>query len=353
MADAQLLNNRAVRLLLTPFSWLYSGVMRLRNLGFDTGLIVSEKAAVPVISIGNITAGGSGKTPLVIALAEWFTRAGIKVAVVSRGYGRSSKGAMIVSDAKGKLASCANGGDEPVLIARRVPEAVVIVSEKRAAGARIARQQFGVDLIILDDAFQHRYLKRDCDIVLLDANKPLDREKVLPAGLLREPLSQISRADIVVMTRLKPGQTAQRPQWLPAEADLPHFPAVMQTSRLVDDQFNECGELSDLAGQSIVLVTGIADAGPLKAYLAQQGVEIIRHFDFSDHYRYSAADLQKLAQVCSGTGVNRVITTEKDLVKLAELDRTGLVIQAIRMDALLPEIFYEKVSSHLDLELNC
>jgi len=202
-----------MRFVLLPLSWLYGLVVRLRNRLFDSRVLKSAAADVPVISVGNLTAGGTGKTPLVEYIAGHFLTQGRKVGIVSRGYGRASRGVVVVSDGSSLRADARAGGDEPVQMARKYPAAAVVVGEKRVEAARCAIE-LGAEVLLLDDAFQHRYLRRDVDILVLDSRKDIREEPLLPSGLRREPLSSLRRADLVVMSRI--ASRSVRVPWAPA-----------------------------------------------------------------------------------------------------------------------------------------
>ncbi|MBM2840054.1 MAG: tetraacyldisaccharide 4'-kinase, partial [Bacteroidetes bacterium] len=190
-----------MKYLLIPFSWLYGFIIYCRNKAFDWKLLDSVEVGVPVISVGNLTMGGTGKTPLVEYIVKLCLAKGRKVAVVSRGYKRESGGVVVVSDGKSLLANAAQAGDEPVQIAKKFPGAIVIVGERRVDAARMAIDEFGVNAIVLDDGFQHRFLRRDLDILVLDARKDLSRIPMIPAGERREPLASIKRANVVAFSR--------------------------------------------------------------------------------------------------------------------------------------------------------
>ena len=197
---------RKIKLLL-PFLFLGSVLYRLitdiRNLLFDLSIFKIHKFNIPIISVGNITSGGTGKTPFILYLIEKLSQHRNNIVVLSRGYGRDSKGIQVVSDGDGNIVGKDIGGDEPVLIATKFPKIPVLVSEKRYLGIEQAIQKFDAQLILLDDAFQHRYVKRDCNIVLVDANQPVQEDNILPLGNLREKKSNLNRTDIIVITKIR------------------------------------------------------------------------------------------------------------------------------------------------------
>ncbi|MBW2599013.1 MAG: tetraacyldisaccharide 4'-kinase [Deltaproteobacteria bacterium] len=199
---------------LFPISILYSGVVRLRNLFYQTGLFKVRKLGCRVISVGNITVGGTGKTPMVIMLANLLNEKGYRPAILSRGYaGKGKSRVNIVSDGKNLLMSPKNAGDEPALIAKSVRNVPVITGKNRYLTGKYAIEHFRADVLILDDAFQHRSVFRDIDIVLLDNQKPFGNGFTIPRGELREPASALERADIIVKTGNGRQETGDRGQW--------------------------------------------------------------------------------------------------------------------------------------------
>ena len=175
----------------------------IRNWLFDIGILKSVDVGVPVISVGNITAGGTGKTPIVENIAKIFIEQGKKVAIVSRGFGRASRGTVVVSDGKNILAKAKDAGDEPLYLAQRFNSVIVVVDEQRVRGAQLAVTKYGAEIILLDDGFQHRYLKRDIDIVLMDSQNSPFVTSLLPAGYRREPLRSLQRANAIIWTKVK------------------------------------------------------------------------------------------------------------------------------------------------------
>ncbi len=193
-----------MRKFLLPFSWLYGLAVTVRNLAYDKGWFRQETAGVPVVSVGNITAGGTGKTPLVEYLVRHLVASGKHPAILSRGYRRRSRGVVVVSDGKSMRSDAAMGGDEPVQMARKLATVPVVVAERRIAAARVAVRDFHADVLVLDDGFQHRSLKRDLNILIMDSRRDLVREPLLPVGLRREPLAAVRRANLVVLSKVDP-----------------------------------------------------------------------------------------------------------------------------------------------------
>ncbi len=190
-----------IRFLLFPLTGLYGLAIEIRNLLYDKRCIKTSKFDIPVISVGNLTVGGTGKTPFVIYLAQYLKESSLSVGIVSRGYGRKTKGTVIVHDGKSILSSHDESGDEPWLIASALKSVPVIVDEDRTQGIQTLIDKFPVDVVLLDDAFQHRRAGRDLDILLINSRESSGNYHLLPGGKLREPLRQSRRASLIVHTK--------------------------------------------------------------------------------------------------------------------------------------------------------
>ncbi len=298
---------------LTPLSLLYGGLMWVRARGYRNGWLRSEAFAVPVISIGNLTVGGTGKTPTVDLVARYYLDRGRRVAVVSRGYGsRGGKAVRIVSDGREILLSAAVAGDEPLLLAQRNPDLIVITAPCRGQGIQAAVEGFGAELIILDDGFQHLRVRRDLDIVLLDAAQPFGNGRVLPAGLLREFPSALQRSRLFLLTRA--GEMPTVPPALPG-------PALVCRHRLAEQAIALNGQVRSLASlrdRQLVAFAGIADPEAFFAALRAKGLALVKTLSFADHTAYRRSDI---ALIFNAVGAaDGLITTEKDAVKLHEKD---------------------------------
>jgi tetraacyldisaccharide 4'-kinase len=279
---------------MNPLTGLYGAASGLRNSLFDRGALQSRRLEQPVISVGNLSAGGTGKTPFVIALGDLLKARGIRFDVLSRGYRRRTRGVLVVEPD----GSAADFGDEPLLIARRlgIP---VIVGERRYEAGRVAEQKFQPQLHILDDGFQHRSLFRDFDIVLLTADDFHDR--LLPSGRLREPLSSLERADAVVLpSRLAAEHPAlrQKPIWrVERELILPTL------------------------SPAPIAFCGIARPEQFFAQVRAAGITPAAQLSFGDHHAYGRSDVQRLLNERTTLQAGGFLTTEKDAVNLGALQR--------------------------------
>ncbi|BCA80116.1 tetraacyldisaccharide 4'-kinase [Desulfuromonas sp. AOP6] len=298
---------------LIPLGWLYGLVGLCRAALYRCGVLSSFRSPVPVISVGNITAGGTGKTPVVDALVKHFLSQGLRVAVVSRGYGGALQERVgVVSVGEGPQMAADLCGDEPFLLARRNPQALVFVARKRADGVRTAVERYQAERIILDDGFQHLAVQRDVDILLLDGSKPLGNGQVLPAGLLREFPSAVKRADLLVFTRCPEGSGSPSAPPLYAEK-----PAYYSQHLLASEAISLAGEVVPLARLQTkkgVAFAGIADPTSFFEALAAKGLLLVENLALSDHVVYDIQLVKRLSRLAEGA--DYLITTEKDAVKL-------------------------------------
>ncbi len=298
---------------LIPLGRLYGVAGRLRVAMYRRGLIGSYRAPVPVVSVGNLSVGGTGKTPMVDYLVKYYEGRGKRVAVVSRGYGGTQgRGVAVVCCGEGPLLSPRQCGDEPYLLARRNPLALVLTAPRRAQGVRMAWERFGAEVVVLDDGFQHLAVKRDLDIVLLDARCPLGNGEVFPAGLLREFPSALERADLHVLTRCSSERRTE---------DMAEGASVGCRFVLSDEGQSLRGEtvsLVNLAGLRGVAFAGIADPEGFFAGVKAKGVSLGEAVALPDHVAYDAPVLSRLAAACRGADF--LVTTEKDGVKLKAED---------------------------------
>jgi tetraacyldisaccharide 4'-kinase len=308
--------------LLAPASWSYGAVVAARNRRYDRGGALVERVPARVVSVGNLTVGGSGKTPFTLWLASRLAARGRRVAIVARGYRKRLPGVVVVGRDGTPLVSARDGGDEAVLLARRFAGPVV-VGEDRVAAAREACRAFAAEVIVLDDGFQHRRLGRDLDIVLLASDPSVER--LLPAGPLREPLGALARAGAIVAMDAPPAVLAVGPR------GLPRFQARTAATTLVevrDGRWRE-RDVDTLAGRDVVALAGIARPERFVASLEALGARVRRREFLADHHGYDGNDL---ARVAAWAAHGLVVTTEKDLVKLADLERDPPVL-ALRVSA--------------------
>lgn len=306
----------------TILSSIYRVIVQLRNRAYESGLLRTRRAPVPVISVGNITAGGSGKTPVVEHVLHQLIARDVKPAVLTRGYRRESKGLVVVSDGSGRYSDTRESGDEAMQIARKFPAVPVIACEKRNAGARHAIDHCGAEVLVLDDAFQHRAIARDLDIVVFDASEERDRHRMLPVGRLREPLGNLARADLIVLSRCDSAVDCDAV----AQSVCAHTeaPAVRTAFAVHSLRMLESGERSDpnaLEGRDVFAFCGIGTPAAFEHTLRSLGMNVRELVSFRDHHWYSIEDMQRLIRRSEELGVDALLTTEKDAVRIAEMIR--------------------------------
>ncbi len=341
------------RIFLYPLSVLYGLITDLRNWLFDTGIFKQESFAVPVISVGNITAGGTGKTPFTMLLIDLLSGYYSKIVVVSRGYGRKSTGLKIVSDGHKILIPVEESGDEPFLIAQKYPDVPVIVSENRATGIKKAVDHYGAALILLDDAFQHRRVQRNCDIVLIKAGENIDQEQVLPLGYLRENLKHLRRAGIIVFT----GSEDDGAEKIPNDAlgvnpeDI--FSCAFTVEGVVDLNLRLIGAPAMLKGKSCVAFAAIARPEQFRKTLQDHHIHVDKFIAFPDHHFYLEADHLRLAGEIKKYQSDYLITTEKDLVRINPAFLSEIKLVGIRRAGRLKDMgrFLNKLREFIDFKI--
>ena len=296
---------------LLPLSWLYGAVVGIRNHYYDR--VEAKKLPVPVVSVGNVTVGGSGKTPVVATLAKELLAREFPVAVLSRGYGREGHAPFVlVSDGKEVLVDAREGGDEPVELALEIPGLVVAVGADRVRAAETLLEKLGRHVILLDDGFQHRRLARDVDLVCFDCTESDSSLHLLPAGRLREPLRNLKRADAVVLTRWS--ESCRMPE-------LGDVPAIRAITRVVGftrlggpggkDDSLAAGAFRD---ETVSLALGIARPERVRESLDAHIAHVVAR---RDHHRWSEDELRKIADEAKAKGARALLTTGKDAVRMS------------------------------------
>ena len=304
----------ALRLAETP----YALAVRIRNSQYDSGKRRIHRLAVPVISVGNITLGGTGKTPLVAWIAQWYFQRGIPTAIVSRGY-LASRGAV---------------NDEALLLRARLPDVPHLQNPDRVAAATQAVERLGCQVVVLDDAFQHRRIARDLDIVTLDALQPFGYEHVFPRGTLREPVEGLRRAGLIVLSRadavapdqrqairLRVAQLAPKADWV----EVAHRPECLVAAD------GRRAELATVDHRPVAAFCGIGNPAAFRHTLQQCGVRLMALREFPDHYAYPPASLEALDRWAAALDAEAVLCTEKDLVKIGRDRLGGKPLWAVRI----------------------
>lgn len=303
--------------LLWPLAGLYGLIMRLRNAAFSYGWRRIHRPAVPTISVGNLSTGGTGKTPVAEWLLAYLGSQGLRVAYLSRGYGRRTKGYLRVDPAQG---GAAQFGDEALQVAQHFPRVPVAVCEDRVLGVQRLARDAGAELVILDDAMQHRRIGRNLEIVVIDAQRLPTRDWLLPMGRLREPRISLRRASLLLVNKL------YDPARLPAvQAELARYDRPLVFARPVARHLQhwQTGQripLAQLAGQPVLLLAGIGNPAAFRRQVEDLGAEVLATHWYRDHRAYRPADLARLRAGLAAQPSAWAITTDKDLARLAGAD---------------------------------
>lgn len=315
----------------SPWQLAYNAAHRLRRSWWARR---AQRLPRPVLSVGNLHLGGTGKTPLVAAIARHFRDQGVRVAILTRGYRRQSSGVVLVSTGDGPLVGPSRAGDEPVLLAGELPDVAVIVGERRFDAGRQALERLHPtpDLFLLDDGFSHLRLHRDLDLVALPAADPWGGGRLLPSGRLREPLAAIQRADAVLLTGAEEnGEATASGAELAEHLQAYGFAGRGFISRTGATQPMLAGHRPVPAGARALLVTGIARPERFAATVEALGFQVADHLQFSDHHAYPDASLEKIRRLFHSCGAECVLTTAKDQVKL--VGRLALPVAEVPIEA--------------------
>ena len=336
-----------VRLLLV-FLWCLSKVFQfvvcLRYVFYDIGILRRFPLGCQVISIGNVTAGGTGKTPVTEIFARELTKAGRKVAILSRGYRRKEapwwqrifknviEKPVVVSDGRQILVDAATGGDEPYMLAANLPGVCVLVDRNRVKSGRYAISHFGCDTLLLDDGFQYQRLKHSHEVVLVDSTNPIGNGRMLPRGILREPAKHLKRADVVFITKCSGDQSdvrrlVQRYNPRAEIIECRHAPRLLK-----DVWSREELPLEWLKGKTLTTLSGIAVPQGFENSLRKLGARVIWCERYADHHRYDASEIIFALNKTADMHAEALITTEKDAVRFPRLEKTPVPCYYLRVD---------------------
>lgn len=330
--------------ILTLFSHAFRLVVQSRLFLYDTGILHRYPLGCQVISVGNITVGGTGKTPVVEAFARELQRAGRKVAILSRGYRKKELAwyarifreqidpPRVVSDGHHVLLDSEMGGDEPYMLAVNLPGVVVLVDRNRVKSGRHAVRKFGCDTLVLDDGFQYQKLKHRLELVLVDRTNPFGNGNLLPRGILREPVRNLRRANFVFITK-SDGQTEELRRQIEALRPGAEIIECRHEPRCLRNAFsNERNPLSMLQGLPVMALSGIAAPQSFESSLRAMGARVIECERFADHHRYSQQEILDAVNRADEIGAKAIITTEKDAVRLPRLENPAIPIFYLRVD---------------------
>jgi len=306
---------------LTVAAWAYARLQALRRAAYRVGLLKTHRPDAAVISVGNIAAGGTGKTPCVEAICRLLLQEGVQPAVLSRGYRGTLRGrSAVVSDGASVLLDPAEAGDEPVLLARRLPGVPVLVGADRRSTADLAVQRFQAQALVLDDGFQHLRLARDLDVVLLDARHPFGNGHCMPRGLLRESPSALRAVDLILLTRTRRAESqrteAVREAVRRYNRAAPVLPTAHAPLAVVDLRDGTVSSLDVLRGLKVLAFAGIGTPEAFFQELGELGARVLEAVPFPDHHRYTSDDLRQLENWARLMNAQAMVTTEKDAVRL-------------------------------------
>ncbi len=320
---------------LLPISAGFRLGVALRHAGYQHGWFKTRRLARPVVSVGNLTVGGTGKTPLVACVAKILLRRGWKPSILTRGYGRRSKAEMIVlAPEAGRRANAREIGDEPALLAHTLPEVPLVICADRFRGGQVAEDRFQVDAHILDDGFQHLALARDVDLLALDATQRISDWQLLPAGRQREPPSALRRAQIVVLTRTDSAD----PQPLEELVLKVHPAAKIFRSRMKlvgwrDVLSGEAVSIKEILAQKVTAFCGIGNPQAFFGDVGRWGFSLVAEDVFPDHHVYTGDEIRQLVARALQNGAAALLTTQKDAAKFSGDWTPQLPILACEIEA--------------------
>ena len=336
----------AVRLLLgvlKAFSLLFAGVVSLRYFLYRTGVLHRFPLGVQVISIGNVTAGGTGKTPVTELFARTLAAEGRKVAILSRGYRRKEAPwwqrmltgvitpPLVVSDGRRVLLDAATGGDEPYMLASNLPGVAVVVDRNRVKAGRHAIKRLGCDTLILDDGFQYQKLKHSVEVVLVDSTNPFGNGNMLPRGILREPVRHLKRADIIFLTKCRGDVSEVRAAVRRYNATAEIVECNHTPKSLKDVWSREEFPLSWLEGKTTCTLSGIASPKGFEDSLRRLGAKVVWCERYADHHRYDPSEILYALNRTADMGADALVTTEKDAVRFPRLETSPVSCLYLRI----------------------
>ena len=332
-------NEKLKRALAWAPAKLYELGVRLRVAAYETEYLKQKRVDAKVISVGNITLGGAGKTPMVAYIARYLKSEDQQVAILTRGYGRDSSGMRVLNktqgDAAPPAASYREYGDEPLMLARALPDVPVVINEDRYEGGRRAESELGARVLVMDDGYQHLALARDLNILLIDATDPFGEFEMVPFGRLREPLYALKRADAVIITRAdKPFDQARTNAIIKYFCGdrVPIMYAYSVIARLRHLETNVVYDAREFVGWNAVAMCGIGNPNAFSDDLTNIGVNILGERFFADHHAYTRDDLDSVIKTARDAGADFIVTTEKDAVRLEGLGKSDIPIYAAQLE---------------------
>lgn len=333
-------HKKLTRALLWAPAKLYELAVRMRVAAYETDYLTPKKLSATVISVGNITLGGAGKTPMVQYIARYLASEDHSVAILSRGYGRKSSGMRVLNDPTSRnhvdtARSYLESGDEPLMLARALPDIPIIVNKDRFDAGRFAEQTFASDVLVLDDAYQHLALARDLNLLLIDATDTFGGFEMPPFGRLREPLYGLKRADAVIVTRadraFDEGETqAIIKRYCGATVPVMYFYSGITALRhLATD---EVYEVTNFTAWNVAVACGIGNPQAFSDDILRVGINIVSEKFFRDHHAFTQTDLDEITRVAKEAGADAILTTEKDAIRLEGLRHGEIPIYAAQLE---------------------
>ena len=309
-----------INIVLLPLFLVYQIIIFFRNYLYDKKIFKSTKLPCKIISVGNITTGGTGKTPTVIAIAKFLQQQNKRLAILSRGYGRKSKGTRLVTDGRTIPTNWESFGDEPLLMSKSLSGIPIVVDENRVKGGQFLIANYHPEIIILDDGFQHRKIFRDLDIVLVNSNISKFANRIFSFSNLREAWKSLKRAHIIFLTKSDVVVPSAKLQTRLNEIGLPLFKTNLNPTSHLSDNKNNKINIDNFKGKSVLLFSGIADHKSFENLVKKLGFNILDSIYFKDHNVYSKSDIEKIRNKYNKTNADIIITTEKDIIKISETD---------------------------------
>ena len=325
------------RVLLWLPAKLYELAVRLRVAAYETDYLKQKSLDATVISVGNLTLGGTGKTPMTHYIARYLKSEEQSVVILTRGYARKSSGMRVINDKRGVGADASSRefGDEPLMLARLLPDVPIIVNKDRYEAGLWAERELGAQVLVLDDGYQHLALARDLNILLIDANDPFGGFEMPPFGRLREPLYGIKRADAVVITHAdKPFDQAQTLGIIKHHLG-DKVPVMYFYSTITELRHLATGEVYDarsFSGWNVAVACGISNPHAFTENILQIGINIVAESFFPDHHAFDQRDVEQITRAAREAGADAIVTTEKDAVRMEDLEHGDVPIYAVRLE---------------------
>lgn len=329
------ISSAILKLALLKTSWVYLGAVKLRRWLYSKGILRTRRIPCKVISVGNVVAGGSGKTPAVIAIARMLKEhSDLSIAVLSRGYRSKVRCPAVVSDGENHLLGPVDAGDEPYLLGHSLPNIPVLIGADRVQTGLMAVRKWDCQVVILDDGFQYLKLARDIDIVTVDATRPFGLNHVLPRGYLREPLSVLNCADLILLTRVDQcdGLGSVRDRLTQIAPSVPVFESIHKPRSLRSLDTDQEIELDAVEGKNILAVCGIANPLSFAETLRSLGAAKVDLVSFPDHHEYPPSSIEMIRRRAAELGADIIVTTEKDATKLRHVADYSILSLAVDLE---------------------